>query len=174
GCASFVAIHGEHAQDRIEAVTFGDELTNLRCLEVSDRNVLRALRPLETRIEIRHLEPTAFTERADKEWIPIVAPTRPRASFFVNRESFRKPARNTIVSHLQRNDVSVLVPQCAAPIKLAGFARGRRILRDHETKTYAERAQAGNAKRAHREVFVVIKDLDNDRALRRELVLRSK
>src|ERR1043166_7188758 len=41
-----VAIHREHAQDRVEAVTLGDKLTHLRRLKVCDRKVLRRLRPL--------------------------------------------------------------------------------------------------------------------------------
>src|SRR6185295_4902153 len=98
----------------------GDELANLRRLEISNRNILRALGPLETGVEIRHLEPALLHERAHKQRVPIVAPTRPRASLFVNGKSFREPARDAIVSHLQSNDVRVLVPQCAAPVKLAG------------------------------------------------------
>jgi tetratricopeptide (TPR) repeat protein len=52
------------------------------------------------------------------------------------------------------------------------FARRRRVLRDDWSKTNTERAQAGHAERADRKVFVVLKDFDKNRTLRRELVLR--
>src|SRR6185369_11257076 len=84
---------------------------------------------------------------------------------FINGKPFGEPARDAIVSHLQGDDVRVLVPERAAPVELAGFTRGGRILRDNESETDAERAESGNAERAHREVFVVVEDLDDDGTL---------
>ncbi len=65
----------------------------------------------------------------------------------------------------------VLVPERAAPVELARFTRGRRILRDHKSEANSECTEAGHAERAHREVFVVLKDLDDDRSFGREAIL---
>src|SRR5262249_57659589 len=82
----FVTIEREHAQDRVETVTLGDELTHLRRLEVCDRNVLWTLRPLKPGIDVRDLDPAFLRESTHEQRIPIVAPTGTRAPLFVNRE----------------------------------------------------------------------------------------
>src|SRR6185503_8116536 len=123
GCARFVAIHCKHSKNRVEAVALCDEFANLRRLKVSDRNILRALWSLKTGVEIRHLEPAFLRERAHKKRVPIIAPTGAGASLFVNGKTLGEPPRDTVVSHLQRDDVRVFVPERAAPIELARFAR---------------------------------------------------
>src|SRR5262249_61452613 len=88
-------------------------------------------------------------------WIPLISPTGSGPAFFVDRESLGKPARDTIVRHLQRDDVSVFVPERAAPVELSAFARRRRIKRDDLSKTDTKRSQAGQAQRAASEVCVI-------------------
>src|SRR6185369_844709 len=123
GCAGFLAVERKHAQNRIEPETFSYKLANLRRLKVSYRKILSALRSLKSSIEIRHLEPPPVHESAHKHRVPIITPTRPRASLLVNRESFGEPARDAVVSHLQRDDERVFVPERAAPVELACFTR---------------------------------------------------
>src|SRR5215212_5912057 len=96
------------------------------------------------------------------------------------RVALRKPKvlRRTSVEYdsqsSARDDVRVFVPERAAPIKFASLACRGRILCNHKTKTDAERAESGNAKRAHGEVFVVVEDLDDDRTAGRETIFRSQ
>src|SRR6185369_1542493 len=119
-------------------------------------------------------EPAFFSERAYEQRVPIIAATRARASLLVNRKAFREPARNAVFSHLQSDDVRVLVPECAAPIELARFTRQRGILCDYKSKTDSERAESRHTERAYREVFVVLKNLDDDRTFGREVILRRQ
>ena len=66
-----------------------------------------------------------------------------------------------------------LVPERRFPLELARRARFRRIHRDDAAEADAERADhAGQTDRSNREVVVLRKDLDEDRAARYEFVLR--
>ncbi len=70
--------------------------------------------------------------------------------------------------------MSELVPQRRFPQEIAGrLARVRRVERHHAAEARAERADhPGQSERAHGEVVVLGKHLDQNRALRLELILR--
>src|ERR1044072_24408 len=60
------------------------------------------------------------------------------------------------------------------PVELSCPARRRRILCDDKSEADSERAEPRYAESAHGEVFVILKNLDDDRTFRREFLLRGQ
>ncbi len=63
----------------------------------------------------------------------------------------------------EREHMGHLVPERAAPVKLAGLTSGRAIHRNEIAERDAEQADARQARSAHREVIVVRINLDRHR-----------
>ncbi len=78
------------------------------------------------------------------------------ATFFMDSEAFRKPARNEVLRCRQHIDVTQFVPHRACPIETAGRTRGRAVHRDHQAERYAEQTSlARQAKSSNNEVVVI-------------------
>ena len=89
----------------------------------------------------------------------------------VDRDAFGQPARHPLIRHLQRDHVRQLVPERRLPLELARAARcGESIVTTRPKQAPSAPIMPGQADVADREVVVLGKDLDQNRALRRELV----
>ena len=151
----------------------GDQvLDEQRRLEVRERNRLGVR---ERGVQVAELQRLAAVQHPRKPDVHAASPLGTLERFFVHRDAFGQPAGDSLVGHLDRDDVRQLVPQRRFPLELARRARLRRIQRHHAAETGAERADhAGQAHVSHREVVVLRKHLDEDGALRRELVPLSE
>src|SRR5262249_14142491 len=101
---------------------------------------------------------------------PLLAPVRPRAALFINRQSFGKPPRDAVVCHLQRDHVREFVPERAAPIEVPFFSRRRAIHRYNLAKADPYRPQPWQPKRPHSEVLMVREYLDYNGTLGSEVI----
>jgi len=143
-----------------------------RRLEVCERDRVGTR---ESGVEIGQLESLALFQRGGERHLHVAPPFGPRLRFFPHRNALGEPTGHALIGHLQRDDVRELVPQRGLPRELAWWSRLRRIERDHAAEAGAERADhAGQPEIAYREVIVYRKDLDENRPLRRELVLRAE
>ena len=75
-----------------------------------------------------------------------------------------------MIGRLEREDVRHLVPQRAAPVKLAGGAPGRTVHRHHITERHAEQADAGQTGDPHGEVVVIRIEFERHRLTQREAI----
>ena len=149
-----------------------DVLDEQRRLEVRERDRLRIL---NAAFRSRSFSVSPRFSIAGELDVHLAAPLGARLLLLVDRDAFGQPARQPLVRHLQRDDVRQLVPERRFPLELARRPRPRRIHRDDAAEAGAERADhAGQADVADREVVVLREDLDEDRALRRELVARRQ
>src|SRR6266852_2572527 len=160
GSPGVLFVERKHFQNRVEAELLIHELANLRRLKVSDRNSIGSFRPNERGVEIVDLDEAAIAYRLQVLERPVVAPASPRATLFVYRQTFREPARNSMIGHLERDHMSKLVPQRTPPVELTRRSRRGAVHRDHLTEADSERAKTGNPKRADLKIAVVCKDLD--------------
>src|SRR5678815_2942481 len=129
-------------RNSVKPIFFSDKFAYLRRFKICDRNILWSPRILEATIEIGNLKPTAIGKGANEQRIPIITPAGARSTFFVHGKSFREPARNSIVSHLQSDHVCVFVPQSAAPIKFSDASSRWRVLSYHHSKTDTQGTKA--------------------------------
>src|SRR5262245_42673590 len=169
----FLLVAAQHFENRVEAEAVFYEVANLRGLEISQGNVVRALGANEAVVQVGYCEPPVFGEGLDVFDAPIVAPAGPRVVLLEDAQAFGKPARDQVIGDLQRDDVRVLVPERAPPVDLS-VARRRRIQRDDLAEADTQRAEPRQAERANGEVFVVRENFDCDRRARREFVFRRE
>ena len=110
-----------------------------------------------------------------EEHLGLATPALACAGLLEHRNALAQPARQSVARHLQRDHVRQFVPQRRRPVERAGRARLRGIHRDDAAEAGAEGANhPGQACGADREVVVTREDLDEDRALRRELIPRGE
>src|SRR5262245_58410382 len=169
----FLLVAAQHFENRVEAEAVFYEVANLRGLEISQGNVVRALGANEAVVQVGYREPPVIGEGLDVFDAPIVAPAGPRVVLLEDAQAFGKPARDQVIGNLQRDDVRVLVPERAPPVELSVARRGR-ILRDDLAEADPQRAEPRQAERANGEVIVVREDFDCDRGARREFVFRRE
>src|SRR5215510_9278687 len=170
----FLLVAAQYFENRVEAEAVFYEVANLRGLEISQGNVVRALGANEAVVQVGYCEPPVFGEGLDVLDAPIVAPARPRVVLLEDAQAFRKPARDQVIGDLQRDDVRVLVPERAPPVEQLSVARRGRILRDDLAEANPQRAKPRKAERADGEVFVIGENLDGDRGARREFIFRRE
>src|SRR5262245_47346373 len=161
----------EHLQDRRESRFLFDEIAYERSLEISKRNLIGRPGPGECPFHTADSYEAPAIKRFDQVDAPSLAPAGPGSALFINRQSLRKPPRDPIVGHLQRDDVGEFVPQGAAPVEVALFPCRWAVHRYHLTEADSQRAQPRQAQRSNSEVLMVGEDLDHYRTLRRKVVL---
>ena len=83
----------------------------------------------------------------------------------MHRQALGEPARHVRIGHREGEDVAHFMPQGGGPMELAGRAAGGAVHGDGVAERHAQRAQAGHAQRAHREIVVVGVDLHLHRLL---------
>ena len=99
-------------------------------------------------------------------------PIRTTLALLPHRNALRQPARHTVVGHLQSDDVHELVPDDLLPVGRQGIGRNQR---DYLAEANAnEGTDIGKTDRPHGKVFGILENLDQNRALWFEVILRSQ
>ena len=89
-----------------------------------------------------------------------IAPLGRALAFLMNGEALGEPAGHAAAGGSNDKYVTHFVPHGRPPIEVAGLAARGAVHGDDATEGDAERAEAGHAKRAYGEVFVVRVDLN--------------
>ena len=93
-----------------------------------------------------------------------LAPGRVGLPLFVDRDAFAQPARHLVLRHLQRYDVTELMPENRLPIGRMSRLRGRTVGCDHWPEANAQvPGIPRHAEGAHTEIFLVWKNLHRRR-----------
>ena len=167
-----VAVRANQRAEGFHAVGLDHVLDHHRGIEIGERY---RLGPREPAFELADRQQRAGVERPRELQHLVAAPGEVLAFLLVGRDPLAQPARQPLIRHLQRDDMGYLVPQRRHPVEVARRAGARRVERDHLAEARAQGADhAGQTQRAHREVVVVRKYLDEDWGLQRHLVLRRE
>ena len=103
--------------------------------------------------------------------VHLPGPFRPRLLLLVLGNAFGEPPRNTLVRHLNRDDVGQLVPQRRFPLERSGsLALGESIATTRPKHTPSAPIMPGRPSIPDREVVVLREHLDENRSLILEFV----
>src|SRR6266480_2539336 len=92
----------------------------------------------------------------------MLTPGRVRLDFFINGNAFTEPAGHFVASQLKCHDMTELVPEHRLPIDRVTGMRGGTVGRDNSSETDTQISRISrHAKRAHGEIFLLGKNLNN-------------
>src|SRR5439155_2457802 len=132
-----------------------DVIADASRLKIGYRNLGRVLGPDKATVELGDRKQFLIPKRNQDIRCDAVTPVRGSLCFLVHRQPLGEPAWHAVIGGGENEDMAHFVPECAGPMKLAGFASRRAIHGNDITKGGAERAETRHTRRAYGKVLVV-------------------